>query len=75
MRSMINWEIVEPGLIRIPSTSVCVRHHTDGHYEVEWRNNTVVGRGYYLNLDSAKYDAIRHLKDMIPVLSGSKTCW
>lgn len=61
---MINWEIVEPGLIRIPSTSVCVRHHIDGHYEVEWRDIPVTGRNYYLTLDSAKHDAIRHLKDM-----------
>jgi hypothetical protein len=61
---MINWEIVEPGLIRIQSTSVCVRHYADGHYAVEWRNIPVTGRNYYLNLENAKYDAIRHLKDM-----------
>ena len=58
------WEIVEPGLIRIPTTNVCVRRHHDGYYLVEWNSKPVIGRAYYMTLDAAKIDSYKFLKEL-----------
>jgi hypothetical protein len=59
------WEIREPGLIGIRTTTVAVRYTTDGIYSVERGGIPVSGKGFYMSLALAKSEALNHVQDMI----------
>lgn len=63
----VSWQVVEPGIIELPPTSIRIRMHDDGHYAVEWQGQTVLGKGYYLTLASAKHDALRYVNDLLEI--------
>lgn len=59
------WEVIRPGVIRIPTTSVEVHLVLDQrqpHYEVRWQDHTV---DVSLDLDCAKFVAQKWLADLL----------
>jgi len=64
--SPVEWILVEPGVLNLITTDVCIVYRPDHSiYYIRWNGKPVVAKGMYYSLDGAKYAALAYVQELL----------